>query len=58
VWPDNVSDTGIYLVVAVVLIAAALGSVAGWMWKRDNQRKVARYEAWLEREERRRREEA
>jgi hypothetical protein len=56
-WPDNVSDTGIYVVVVVTLIVVAAGFVASWVWKRDNQRKIARYEAWLDQEERRRRQE-
>jgi hypothetical protein len=54
VWVDNATDEGIAIVLWLVRAVIAVALVWSWIWRRNNRRRVVRYEAWLEQQERHR----
>jgi cytochrome c-type biogenesis protein CcmH/NrfF len=54
VWVDDVPDTGISIVLWLIGAAIVVGTIVSWVWTRNHRRRVARYEAWLDDQDRRR----
>lgn len=48
-WVDDASDTGISIVLWLASAAIVVAIIVSWLWTRNNRRRIARYEAWLER---------
>ena len=53
-WVDDASDTGIAVVLWLVATAIVVALVVAWVWTGNHRRRTARYEAWLDEQERRR----